>query len=121
MVFSGASRTILVTRRAASQIIDWHYDVDGMNFGYANFYVSDTTALTGAHVLIEGSSRRKKLRSLLGGARLSNHEAFGIYDRDCERTIVGPAGSGFLEDASCYHKALARRAGDRLMLQLRYQ
>ncbi len=75
----------------------------------------------GAHALIAGSSRRKRLGHLLGSARLSDAEAWQTYGRDAERTIEGPAGSGFLEDASCYHKALPPETGDRLMLQLRYQ
>lgn len=108
-------------RRAAYQTIDYHYDVDGFNFMYANFYLLDTTAQNGAHALIAGSSRRKRLGHLLGIARLSDAEAWQTYGRDAERTIEGPAGSGFLEDASCYHKALPPESGDRLMLQLRYQ
>lgn len=108
-------------RRAAYQTIDYHYDVDGFNFMYANFYLLDTTARNGAHALIAGSSRRKRLGHLLGVARLSDAEAWQTYGRDAERTIEGPAGTGFLEDASCYHKALPPESGDRLMLQLRYQ
>lgn len=108
-------------RRIAAQTIDYHYDVDGFNFMYANFYLLDTTAKNGAHALIAGSSRRKRLGHLLGSARLSDTEAWQTYGRDAERTIEGPAGSGFLEDASCYHKALPPETGDRLMLQLRYQ
>ncbi len=108
-------------RRAAYQTIDYHYDVDGFNFMYANFYLLDTTARNGAHALIAGSSRRKRLGHLLGIARLTDAEAWQTYGRDAERTLEGPAGFGFLEDASCYHKALPPENGDRLMLQLRYQ
>ncbi|WP_428682622.1 hypothetical protein [Reyranella sp.] len=108
-------------RRAAYQTIDFHYDVDGFNFMYANFYLLDTTAQNGAHSLITGSSRRKRLGHLLGIARLNDAEAFEAYGRDAVRTLEGPAGFGFLEDASCYHKAIAPESGDRLMLQLRYQ
>ncbi len=108
-------------RRAAYQTIDYHYDVDGFNFMYANFYLLDTTARNGAHALIAGSSRRKRLGHLLGIARLSDTEAWRTYGREAERTLEGPAGFGFLEDASCYHKALPPENGDRLMLQLRYQ
>jgi hypothetical protein len=108
-------------RRAAYQTIDYHYDVDGFNFMYANFYLLDTTARNGAHALIAGSSRRKRFGHLLGIARLSDAEAFQTYGREAERTLEGPAGFGFLEDASCYHKALPPESGDRLMLQLRYQ
>jgi hypothetical protein len=108
-------------RRAAYQTIDYHYDVDGFNFMYANFYLLDTTARNGAHLLIEGSGRRKQLRHLIGKARLTDAEAYDAYGRDAERTFEGPAGFGFLEDASCYHKALRPLDGERLMLQLRYR
>ncbi|MDI1284462.1 MAG: hypothetical protein PSV46_08695 [Reyranella sp.] len=108
-------------RRAASQTIDYHYDVNGFNFLYINFYLLDTDEMNGAHALIAGSSRRKRLRHLLGSARLSDNEVRETYGPEAERVIEGPAGSGFLEDTSCYHKALAPISADRLMLQLRYQ
>lgn len=108
-------------RRAAYQTIDFHYDVDGFNFMYANFYLVDTNRLNGAHVLIEGTANNKRLRDLVGSARLSDEEAQEAYGRNHERIMEGPAGYGFLEDSSCYHKALPPRAGDRLMLQFRYQ
>jgi len=121
LFWSLANRLSAEQRRQASQTIDYHYDVDGFNFMYANFYLLDTTAKNGAHALIAGSSRRKRLGHLLGSARLSDEEAFRTYGREAERTLEGPAGFGFLEDASCYHKALPPEDGDRLMLQLRYQ
>lgn len=108
-------------RRAVYQTIDYHYDVDGMNFMYANFYLLDTTRMNGAHAIIAGSHRRKGLRQLMGIARIGDDEAKAIYGADAERIIEGPAGSGFLEDTSCYHKALPPLTGDRLMLQLRYR
>lgn len=108
-------------RRSASQTIDYHYDVNGFNFLYINFYLLDTDAMNGAHALIAGSGRRKRLRHLLGSARLGDAEARETYGPEAERLIEGPAGSGFLEDTSCYHKALAPVSADRLMLQLRYQ
>lgn len=108
-------------RRAASQTIDYHFDVNAFNFLYVNFYLLDTDDMNGAHALIAGSSRRKRLRHLLGSARLSDAEVRETYGPEAERVIEGPAGSGFLEDTSCYHKALAPISADRLMLQLRYQ
>ena len=108
-------------RRSASQTIDYHYDVNGFNFLYINFYLLDTDAMNGAHALIAGSGRRKRLRHLLGSARLGDAEARETYGPEAERLIEGPAGSGFLEDTSCYHKALAPVSADRLMLQFRYQ
>ena len=121
LFWSLANQLTADQRRAAYQTIDYHYDVDGFNFMYANFYLLDTTARNGAHALIAGSSRRKRLGHLLGIARLSDTEAWQTYGREAECTLEGPAGFGFLEDASCYHKALPPENGDRLMLQLRYQ
>jgi hypothetical protein len=121
LFWSFASRLSDNERRAANQTIDFHYDVDGYNFMYANFYLVDTTVRNGAHVLIEGSSRRKHWRHLMGVARLPDAEALAAYGRDAERIVEGAAGFGFLEDSSCYHKALAPRTGDRLILQLRYR
>lgn len=108
-------------RRAAHQTIDFHYDVDGFNFMYASFYLVETNRLNGAHVLMEGTARGKRLRHLFGVARLADGDAYDAYGQGRERAIEGPAGFGFLEDASCYHKALPPQDGDRLMLQLRYQ
>jgi hypothetical protein len=121
LFWSFASQLSDAERRAMNQTIDFHYDVDGYNFMYANFYLVDTNAENGAHVLIEGSSRRKRWRHLMGIARLSDAEALAAYGRAAERVIEGPAGFGFLEDSSCYHKALPPRGGDRLILQLRYR
>jgi hypothetical protein len=121
LFWSLANRLSPEQRRQASQTIDYHYDVDGFNFMYANFYLLDTTARNGAHALIAASSRHKRLSHLLGGARLGDAEALRTYGQESERTLEGPAGFGFLEDASCYHKALPPEDGDRLMLQFRYQ
>lgn len=121
LFWSLANQLSAAQRRQASQTIDYHYDVDGFNFMYANFYLLDTTARNGAHALIAASSRHKRPSHLLGGARLDDVEALRTYGPESERTLEGPAGFGFLEDASCYHKALPPEDGDRLMLQLRYQ
>jgi hypothetical protein len=121
LFWSFASRLSDDERRARNQTIDFHYDVDGYNFMYANFYLVDTTVRNGAHVLIDGSSRRKRWRHLMGAARLTDGEVVAVYGRDAERVMEGAAGFGFLEDSSCYHKALPPLSGDRLILQLRYR
>ena len=109
-------------RRARNQTIDFHYDVHGVNFMYVNFYLVDTDSRSGAHVLIEGSSKRKLVRNLMSfSVRLSDAEAVEQYGGRAVRAIEAPAGFGFFEDTSCYHKALAPVDRDRLMLQLRYQ
>ena len=107
-------------REANYQTVNFHYDVHGLNFVYVNFYLTAVDARSGAHVLIEASHHDKSLRRLFGTARLADDDALRDYGAARVRTITGPAGTGFFEDASCYHKALAPLDRDRLMLQLRY-
>lgn len=121
LFWSFANELTAEHRRSVYQTIDYHYDVDGMNFMYANFYLLNTTRQNGAHALIVASHRRKRLGQLMGAARISDTEARLRYGDRAEYIVEGSAGSGFLEDASCYHKALPPEAGDRLMLQLRYR
>lgn len=108
-------------REARYQTVGFHYDVHGLNFLYVNFYITDVDRNSGAHVLIEGSHRGKRLRQLLGTAKVTDSEARRRYGDGRIKCIEGPAGTGFFEDTSCYHKALAPLSDDRLMLQFRYQ
>ncbi|MGD1808298.1 hypothetical protein ACP6PL_23085 [Dapis sp. BLCC M126] len=57
---------------------------------------------------------------LLGSARVSEEVIHQNYYLTDIVTIEGKAGKCFLEDASCFHKALAPIENDRLFLQLRY-
>lgn len=107
--------------RARVQTTRFHYDVYGYNFVYVSFYLTPTDAQSGAHALIEGSHRKKRLGRLLGSARISDAQAAKDYGAERVKVIEGDAGTGFFEDTSCYHKALAPVTQDRLMLQLRYQ
>ncbi|WP_392534643.1 hypothetical protein [Nostoc sp. C117] len=118
--WSFANQLLQAEREAVYQTIQYHYDVHGLNFMYVNFYLLDTDADSGAHVLISASHRQKRLRQLLGSARLMDEQALSYYGAERIEVITGTAGSGFFEDASCYHKALPPKTSDRLMLQLRY-
>ena len=111
----------MAERETAQQTVRFHYDVHGYNFIYVNFYLQDTDERTGAHVLIEASHHDKKPRHLLGSARLDDDQAYRDYGANRIRVMRGPAGTGFFEDTTCYHKALAPIDQPRLMLQIRYQ
>ena len=106
-------------RREQHQTIDYHFDIHGLNFIYANFYLNDTNKLNGCHALIKGS-HKKPLNLELGKARADDKKLFKFYDKSKEVFIEGKKGFGFLEDTSCYHKALEPKQGYRVMLQLRY-
>lgn len=106
--------------RRKVQTVDYHFDVHGYNFVYANFYLCDVDTETGAHEMVLGSHRDKPFRWLLGSARKSDEEIVSHYGMSRIKTILGPAGTGFVQDSSCYHRVLAPKAKERVMLHLRY-
>ena len=113
--FSDAER-----RRLKHHVIDYHFDVDGYNFVYANFYITDTDRHSGAHVMMKRSHNRKPLRMLLGSASASEASVRKHFGIENEITIEGPAGTGFVQDTSCYHRATPPSHRDRLMLAVRF-
>ena len=49
--------------------IRYHYDVHGLNFVSAFFYLTDASNSSGAHAMIKGSHRKKPLSMVLHGGR----------------------------------------------------
>ena len=92
-------------RQLKHHVIDYHYDVGGFNFVYAGFYITDTDRHSGAHVMMKRSHDRKPLRMLLGSAVASEDAVREQFGRENELTIEGPAGTAFVQDPSCYHRA----------------
>lgn len=107
-------------RRAQHQTIDFHFDVHDFNFSYYHLYVTDTTTSNGAHVLVRGSHIRKPFRWLWGSARQTDAKIAVVYPPADIVALEGPAGTAFIEDTSCYHKAIPPAEGERLLLQIRY-
>jgi ectoine hydroxylase-related dioxygenase (phytanoyl-CoA dioxygenase family) len=106
-------------RLAQWQTIDYHFDVDGYNFIYANFYITDIDKDSGPHTYIRSSHKRKPWRMLLHSANQTDEAIFKSFGKDNEVLVEGAAGYGFMEDASCYHRATPPKTRERLMLQLR--
>jgi hypothetical protein len=106
-------------RLAQWQTVDYHFDVDGYDFIYANFYITAVDRNSGAHSYIRGSHKRKPWWMLLHSANQMDQTVLRYFGKDSEVFVEGTAGSGFLEDASCYHKALPPTTRNRLMLQIR--
>jgi hypothetical protein len=107
-------------RRLKHHVIDYHYDVGGYSFVYASFYITDCDRFSGAHVMMKRSHNKKPLRMLLGSAVASEAEVWQQFGRENEITIEGPAGTGFVQDTSCYHHATPPTRSDRLMLAIRF-
>jgi hypothetical protein len=101
-------------------VLDYHYDVGGYNFVYANFYITDTDRNSGAHVMMKRSHNRKPLRMLLGSAAASEESVRKQFGIENEIIIEGLAGTGFVQDTSCYHRATPPTHRDRLMLAVRF-
>lgn len=107
-------------RRRRGQTIDWHFDVYDFNGFLANFYLTDVDADAGPHALVRGSHTGKRLKMLLGSARATDEAVLRQYGPDRITVIEGKAGSGFFEDAACYHRAIPPKRRERLLLQVWY-
>lgn len=93
--------------------IDYHYE-------YASFHLTDTDLNSGAHVMMKRSHNKKPLQMLLGSAAASEAAVRQQYGIENEIIIEGPAGTGSVQDTSCYHRATPPTYGDRLMLAVRF-
>lgn len=120
LYWSFAGGEVDFERRRFLQTIEYHFDVHDYNFCYVHIYLTDTDIKSGGHVMVLGSHKSKPLRWLFGSARQSDKAIESHYDKEKIVCLEGAAGTGFIEDTSCYHKALAPMSADRLMLQIRY-
>lgn len=96
----------------------FHYDRDDYRSVRVFFHLTAVDADHGQHVVVRGSHRRKALGHQLGLRALSDASIERFYGPARVARIEGPAGTGFVEDTYCYHKATRPHAGDRLMLEL---
>lgn len=97
----------------------FHFDLYAWRSLSAFFYLTDVDEDAGPHVCVLGSHRRKALGHRLSTRRWrEDAEIERTYGRASLRTILGPAGTGFLEDPACFHKAVSPARVPRLVLQL---
>lgn len=107
-------------RRQLGQTIDYHFDVSWFNFLFVFFYLTDVDRHSGAHAIIRRSHLSKPMKMLWHSARQSDETVLRRFGAASELVIEGEAGSGFAEDASCYHKALVPVTRDRLAFFIHY-
>lgn len=99
----------------------FHYDLDDYQCLKVFFYITEVTLANGAHVYVRGSHKKKKLKYLLSLFKLrSDREIIEYYGKDSLEYISGEAGTGFIEDVTCFHKATPPQKSDRLMLQIQF-
>lgn len=95
-------------RNSAAQM--FHYDLDDFKFVKFFFYLTDVNEDSGPHVVVKGTHRRKTFTSVLDRLmvrRYTDQEIAAMYADDRIIPIVGPAGTGFVEDTLAIHKGRA--------------
>jgi hypothetical protein len=108
-------------REQEKQTVTFHYDVHDLNFVYVFFYLTECDKSSGAHQLIRGSHLNKKIfKHLIGSAKQKKEDLEQDYNTNDFVVVEGSAGYGFIEDTSCYHRALKPINKSRLCLQFRY-
>jgi hypothetical protein len=101
----------------------FHYDLDDYRFIKFFFYLTDVDLSSGPHILIRGSHKNKKFSHQLLGTRCASkddREIIDCYGAENVVTLCGPAGFGFVEDSSCFHKGTLPTGKERLLLQIEY-
>ncbi|ABW26249.1 conserved hypothetical protein [Acaryochloris marina MBIC11017] len=96
----------------------YHYDKDDFSCLRVFFYLTDVDSQSGPHVCILGSHREKNLAQILSLKERSDQEMSDIYGEKRFLTVMGIAGSGFIEDPFCFHKGTRPKDKDRLILTL---
>ena len=108
-------------REFNEQTVTFHYDVHDLNFVYVFFYLTECNRNSGAHQLIRGSHLNKKFfKHLIGSAKQKKENLEQDYNINDFIVVEGSTGYGFIEDTSCYHRALKPINKPRLALQFRY-
>ncbi|MEE9412734.1 MAG: hypothetical protein V3V22_06735 [Methylococcales bacterium] len=80
----------------------FHYDLSDFQSLALFVYISDVDNASGPHEIIEGSHRDRSLKRYWCRA-ISEHEAHEKFPGKLVK-FVGPAGTSFFEDVSCYHR-----------------
>jgi hypothetical protein len=107
-------------RRKVHHANTFHYDVDGFNFLYIQFFGTDIDETTGPHLLMRGTHAMIPMSMLFSSVRQTDEAIMARFGPERAFRLTGKSGLGFVEDTTCFHKALPPHAADRLLLQLVY-
>lgn len=97
----------------------YHFDLDDWRMLKFFFYLSDVDEGAGPHVYVRGSHRRRRLKHQL--TMLVGHpsdEVIEYYGADSPLTVVGGAGTGFVEDPFGFHMGTLAKETPRLMMEV---
>lgn len=85
-----------------------------------SFYITDVDLCSSPHVCVRGSHINKKCSQIHLSKGCSYQEITKYYDYKNIVPICGKAGSGFVEDTRCFHKATPPGSKQRLTLQITF-
>lgn len=100
-------------------LVLFHYDLDDYRALKFFFYLTDVDSLSGAHICIAGSHKKRKLLHCISRCQ-SDKDILNYYDSESIISISGPAGFGFAEDPFCFHRGSPPVNSHRLMIQLEF-
>ena len=100
-------------------LVLFHYDLDDYRALKFFFYLTDVDSLSGSHLCIAGSHKKRKLWHCISRCQ-SDKNIFNYYDSESIVSISGQAGFGFAEDPFCFHRGSPPVTSHRLMIQLEF-
>ena len=95
----------------------FHRDWDSLKFIKLFIYLNDVTMNNGPHQFVLGSQMES---IIVNRDRYSDSDIYGNYDKDKIKTMLGNAGSNFLEDTRGIHRGLELIGGERWLLSARF-
>ncbi len=108
----------LYERRRAAQM--FHYSGEDCHSLKFSFYLTHVDLCSSPHVCVKGSHVKKKYSHLYQRKGCSYQDITEFYGYKNIVPICGKAGSGFVEDTRCFHKAISPGSKDRLILQVTF-
>jgi len=101
--------------------LTFHFDVDDYQAVRMFLYLTDVDEFTGPHVRVPRSHLHKRFWHRVSPFRSRSDEVIAeVYGQDAIDTVTGPGGTGFLEDAFCFHKAALPVTAPRLIMITHY-
>jgi len=101
--------------------IHYHFDVDEFIHSLSFFfYLTQSDEESGAHVLVPGTHKSKKLSQLFRTLNFSDDEIEESFPNSQPIIVRGNPGEGFVEDSYIMHKALTPKSTGRYLMQVRY-
>ncbi|AFZ44026.1 hypothetical protein PCC7418_1858 [Halothece sp. PCC 7418] len=100
----------------------FHYDLEDYNSLRFCFYLTDVHSDSGPHVCIQGSHRRKPIKSIFNyfSRIFPEEKLIEFYGFETFNYLIGKAGFGFIEDVFCFHRGAIPVHEPRLFLQLHF-